>query len=124
MKNRHSRPDRKAIHEAVRAATETDRPFKENLYSSLRFQLDSVMTSAPEASGVYGLFNGLWVYIGETDNIRERILKHLDGDLPCISRYRPSGFAFELVSPAARRLRLEYLIEKYQPFCQCSRRKP
>ncbi len=75
------------------------------------------MTNAPEASEVYGLFNGLWVYIGETDNIRERILKHLAGDLPCISRYRPSGFAFELVSPAERRLQHEYLIEKYQPFC-------
>ena len=70
MKNRYSRPDRKPIHETVRAATDTERPFKENLYSSLRFQLDSVMTNAPEASGVYGLFNALWVYIGETDNIR------------------------------------------------------
>jgi hypothetical protein len=122
MKNRPSRLYRRAIPKAIPARTEADRPFAENLYRHLRFEHDSVVTNAPEASGVYGLFNALWVYIGEADNIREGLLGLLDGDLACLTRYQPSGFAFELVSPAERRLRHEYLIERYQPFCQCSRR--
>ena len=124
MSNRRSGPDRNTIHESIPAETDADQPFADNLYSHLRFQYDSVMTDAPEASGVYGLFNALWVYIGEADNIRERLLGHLHGDLPCLTRYQPSGFAFELVSPAERRGRYEQLVKKYQPFCQCRDENP
>jgi hypothetical protein len=123
MKNRPARSDGDVLHDTATATIDADRPFAENLDNHLRFQHDSVITNAPETSGVYGLFSALWVYIGEADNIRDRLLKHLDGDLPCLRRYWPSGFAFELVSPAARHLRHEYLIDKYQPYCQCSRRK-
>ena len=74
-------------------------PFAENRYSKFLFQLESILRNAPEASGVYGLFSAFWIYIGAAENIQARILKHLEGDDPCIVRYRPSGFAFELACP-------------------------
>ncbi len=71
----------------------------------------------PNASGVYGLFSAFWIYIGEAENLRARILEHLESDDPCIVRYRPSGFAFELSSTKDRRNRREYLMKELQPLC-------
>ena len=92
-------------------------PFAENRYSKLLFQRESILRNAPESSGVYGLFSAFWIYIGAAENIRERILKHLDGDDPCIVRYRPSGFAFELAAPRNRHHRRMYLMKELQPLC-------
>jgi hypothetical protein len=61
----------------------------------------------PESSRVYGLFSDLRVYIGEAENLRDRLLEHLAGDNPGMVHYQPSSFAFELVSPAERRRRHE-----------------
>jgi hypothetical protein len=65
------------------------------------------LLDAAEASGAYGLFSALWIFIGEADDIKERLLELLAGDNPCIQDYQPSGFAFELVSPPERSRRLE-----------------
>jgi hypothetical protein len=96
----------------------TTEPFAENRYRKYRFQRDSIVLQAPESSGVYGLYSALWIYIGECDNIRARLLEHLAGDNPCISLRQPSGFAFELVCPEHRRRRKEELIKKLEPFCK------
>jgi hypothetical protein len=91
--------------------------FAENRYSQFLFQRESIIRNAPESSGVYGLFSAFWIYIGSAENIRERILKHLEGDDPCIVRYRPSGFAFELALPRERYQRRMYLMKELQPLC-------
>src|ERR1700724_4224770 len=85
----------------------TAEPFAENRYHKLRFEHESILFNAPESSGVYGLYGAIWIYIGEADNIRARLLEHLAGDNPFINQYQPSGFAFELVSPPERSRRLE-----------------
>jgi len=95
-------------------------PFAETRYSRYLFQRECILKNAPESSGVYGLFNAFWIYIGEADNLRARILEHLDGDDPCIVRFQPSGFAFELASPNERRRRHEQLIKELQPLCNTS----
>ncbi len=92
-------------------------PFAENRYSKFLFQLESILRNAPEASGVYGLFSAFWIYIGAAENIQARILKHLEGDDPCIVRYRPSGFAFELAAPRDRHHRRMFLMKELQPLC-------
>jgi hypothetical protein len=92
-------------------------PFAENRYSKFLFQLESILRNAPEASGVYGLFSAFWIYIGAAENIQARILKHLEGDDPCIVRYRPSGFAFELAAPRDRHHRRMFLTKELQPLC-------
>jgi hypothetical protein len=101
------------------------KPFADNVDSRYQFQHDSVLMNSPEASGVYGLFNALWIYVGEADNIRTELLRHLEGDNTCISRYQPSGFAFEIASPPERTHRRQQLVGKLQPFCnpECSRHK-
>ena len=95
-------------------------PFAETRYSRYLFQREWILKNAPESSGVYGLFNSFWIYIGEADNLRARILEHLDGDDPCIVRFQPSGFAFELASPIDRRRRHLQLIRELQPLCNTS----
>ena len=95
-------------------------PFAETRYSRYLFQRESILKNAPESSGVYGLFNAFWIYIGEADNLRARLLQHLDGDDPCIVRFQPSGFAFEHAAPKERHRRHEQLIKELQPLCNTS----
>jgi hypothetical protein len=93
-------------------------PFADNLYSYHKFERESVLLNAPEASGVYGLYNVLWIYIGEAENIRQRLLEHLGGDNHCINHYRPSGFAFELAGLEQRIPRRLELVETLEPLCE------
>ena len=92
--------------------------FGGNRYSRYRWSLESINRYAPEAPGIYGLYNALWIYIGQTKNLRAQMLGHLYGDNPCIVHYQPSGFAFELVSPQDHRRRFEELIRQLEPLCR------
>lgn len=95
-------------------------PFAETRYGRYLFQRESIVRNAPKASGVYGLFSAFWIYIGEADDLQARILEHLDGDDPCIVRFQPSGFAFELASPRDRPSRQKQLVKELQPLCDTS----
>ena len=92
--------------------------FGDNCYSGYQWSWESINRYAPEAPGIYGLYNALWIYIGQTNNLRAQILGHLYGDNPCITHYQPSGFAFELVSPRDHRRRSEELIRQLEPLCR------
>ena len=66
--------------------------------------------------GVYGLFRqGLWVYVGKGD-IKQRLLDHLNGDNPLISRAQPTHWVGELVvgDPSFRE---KELILEFLPIC-------
>ena len=77
------------------------------------------MRNAPDAPGIYGLFNVVWIYIGETENIRTELLEHLSQGSPRIDHYGPEGFAFELASdPIYRRRRQLELVRRLQPLAQ------
>ena len=68
--------------------------------------------------GVYGLFKqGTWVYVGKGD-IRQRLLSHLNGDNPCISRLQPTHWVGEVYSnePSATE-REKQLIVELSPIC-------
>jgi hypothetical protein len=97
---------------------QTTVPFAENRYGKYRFERESIVTRAPESSGVYGLYSALWIFIGEAENIKARLLEHLAGDNPCISHHQPSGFAFELVSSKDRSRRRIELINELEPRCK------
>jgi hypothetical protein len=117
MKRLSSNPKPDNHDESAEMVNSGQIPFADNRDSKYRFQRESVLLNAPESSGIYGLFSALWVHIGEADNLRARLLEHLDGDNPCIVHYKPSSFAFELVSPIGRRRRHEELTRKLQPMC-------
>ena len=86
------------------------------------FSPPSIMEHAPARSGVYGISNASeWIYIGETDNIREALSRHLRESDATIFRRQPTGFVFEVCDPASRPTRLERLILEYSPVCNRDR---
>ncbi len=80
------------------------------------FTASSVRTYAPPASGVYGISNATeWIYIGETENIREALLGHVlefDASRPGT---RPAGFVFEVCDRSQRPGRQQRLVLEYRP---------
>jgi hypothetical protein len=92
--------------------------FGDNCYSGYQWSWKSINRYAPEAPGIYGLYNALWIYIGQTKNLRAQMLGHFYGDNPCIVHYQPSGFAFELVSPQDHCRGFEELIRQLEPLCR------
>ncbi len=82
------------------------------------FNVLSVNTNAPLQSGVYGLFKAQqWIYIGESQDIRARLLQHLNGDNSCINREAPTEFSYELVPAGQRGARQNFLIRELDPVC-------
>jgi hypothetical protein len=61
----------------------------------------------PNQMGVYGIFrDGVWIYIGRGD-LRDRLLAHLNGDIPCIWFNAPTHFIAEVAAnPVAREIEL------------------
>jgi predicted GIY-YIG superfamily endonuclease len=83
-----------------------------------RFTKEAVERNAPERSGIYGLYRSkTWVYIGESDDIRRRLLEHLDEQGTCIKRYADLWFSYELYPAAGRAARQNALIRELKPVC-------
>jgi hypothetical protein len=88
-------------------------PFKHEMRPYTR---ESITRLNPNQNGVYGIFrNTLAVYIGSGD-LRERLLAHLNGDNPCISRNNPNQWTGEVFSGDPTRREGE-LIREYDPIC-------
>jgi hypothetical protein len=86
--------------------------------SARSFTPASVQNNAPEASGVYGLSNAIeWVLIGETSNIRARLMEHLTETDTAIANRQPTGFAFEICPPSERFRRQGALVRQLKPVC-------
>jgi|SRR2546426_1495432 len=82
------------------------------------FNQESIRSIAPADSGVYGLYDVMdWVYIGESADIREALLRHSKGIDPCVRSMTPTGFTFELCPADLRADRADELISELQPLC-------
>ena len=81
------------------------------------FTREGILLSAPNASGVYALYNAGWVYFGESNDIQRRLLEHLDEAGSAILRNAPTGFCFELVGAQQRVARQNALIALYPTPC-------
>ena len=78
----------------------------------------SIMMYAPSAPGVYGISNSReWIFVGEADDIRAALLKHLEDPNTPYMRRLPTGFVFEICEPASRAVRLDRLVLEYEPIC-------
>ncbi len=115
----HANPDplRGTHAEASQPLTKPRTPFSDRGCRVYKWNRESITLHAPSRSGVYGLFNALWIYIGEADDIRARLLEHVAGDNPCITHYQPSGFAFELVDENERTRRRDEVAMQLEPLC-------
>ena len=82
----------------------------------------SVDANAPADSGVYAIairdrvVTKEWIYIGESQDIREDLRQHLGGGNPCISQApRANSFSFERRDALMRGPRQEALIAEFGP---------
>lgn len=77
------------------------------------FNMMGLSVVPPHAVGVYGLRNSRGiVYIGKGE-LRSRLLSHLRGDNPEITKHRPTEFTFEFNPDPDDRER--WLISYYMP---------
>jgi cell division septation protein DedD len=84
-----------------------------------RFSPEVIRACVPTSSGVYGLFNFSYqLLIGESDNLRDALLRHLGEGERTPRRYRPSRFTFQLCPAAERKRKAAALIEEFQPVRQ------
>ena len=82
------------------------------------FTAGSILTNAPSQSGVYGIYNSRkWIYIGESGDIRARLLQHLKGDNKCISQWNPTHFSYELWPEHQRVARQKTVMVELKPAC-------
>ena len=78
----------------------------------------AIRTYAPALSGVYGISSALeWIYIGEADDIRDALLRHLQDPASSLMKRHPTGFVFEVCEQAARLARRDRLVQEYGPCC-------
>ncbi len=71
-------------------------------------------------TGVYGLIQvqedaWAWIYIGRAEDIRERLLEHLNEDDPCLGTYPPTHFVAAITQDHVN-LEKELTVE-YDPEC-------
>ena len=88
-------------------------PFSTNIRP---YTKEDILSLKPNQNGVYGIFsNTRAIYIGSGD-IKERMLAHINGDNPCITRNIPNQWTAALVSgdPTARE---GELVREYNPIC-------
>jgi hypothetical protein len=83
------------------------------------FTRESILAYAPPTSGVYGLFNfDCQVFIGESANIQEALLRH-ERETDFQSRHlQPTGFTFEPCSVELRKAKVDELIARFRPVLQ------
>jgi hypothetical protein len=83
------------------------------------FTRESILAYAPQTSGVYGLFNfDCQVFIGESANIQEALLRH-ERETDFQSRHlQPTGFTFEPCSVELRKAKVDELIARFRPVLQ------
>jgi uncharacterized protein YkwD len=83
---------------------------------TLAFQ--AVRDKAPSASGVYTIYTPQrWVYIGESADIRQSLLQHLNEPTACMARCGPLSFSFEIAGQAERVSRRQALVAELVPAC-------
>lgn len=72
----------------------------------------SVTLNAPNASGVYAIYNqNRYVYFGESNDIQRRLLEHLNDRQHAMHVHGAVSFAFDLVATeAGRKARQNQLI--------------
>jgi hypothetical protein len=79
------------------------------------FNREAIESFNAGQTGVYAIYNARkWIYIGRGD-IRQRLLDHLDGDIPSIDTYTPTHFRAEVTGDSIKRE--QQLLREYMPAC-------
>ena len=82
----------------------------------------AVRHQAPGASGVYTVSGShRWVYVGETDDIRQSLFGHLNDASAPMDRFGPLSFSFQTVPASDRVSRQKALVAELKPVLQPTR---
>ena len=83
------------------------------------FAAPSILANAPNASGVYALYNASrYVDFGESNDVQRRLSEHVQDQADCVNLYGATFFAFELhPTEAARVFRQNQLMTLYPTPC-------
>jgi hypothetical protein len=82
------------------------------------FTYEGVREKAPNASGVYTIYTSQrWVYVGESDDIKQSLFQHLNEPTACMDRFGPLSFSCELVPATERAAHQQTLIAELKPAC-------
>ena|SRR5579871_3480106 len=82
------------------------------------FTHGAILNYAPATTGIYGISNAReWIYIGETDDIRQTLLEHLGDQNTSLMKHHPTGFVFEICGTGGRVARQNRLRTEYGPAC-------
>jgi len=82
------------------------------------FTAGVIAANAPRSAGVYGLFSGTeCIYVGEAEDICQRLMDHLRETDSGVMKRSPTGFTFELCPPGQRKNLQAVLIWRHRPVC-------
>src|SRR6185295_13313306 len=83
------------------------------------FDKESILAHVPQDSGVYAVDHfGIELFIGESANIREALLRHYYRHDFQTDQGRPTGFTFEVCAAEIRAKKAKSLIARFQPVHQ------
>ena len=79
----------------------------------------AVLERAPGTSGVYAVFTSRrWVYVGESNDIRQSLFRHLNDAPAPMHRFGPLSFSVEIAPVGERVSRQRALLAELRPACQ------
>jgi hypothetical protein len=82
------------------------------------FGYRAVEDKAPNGSGVYTIYTSRrWLYVGESDDIKQSLFAHLNAPSGCLARRGPLSFSFEAIGPEYRVDRQQALVTALAPAC-------
>jgi excinuclease UvrABC nuclease subunit len=86
----------------------------------LPYTSDGIKRLHAGQKGCYGLTQRgaageAWIYVGKADDIRARLLQHLNGDNPCITAYLPTHVVAMVTAENVEQEKA--LILEYDPHC-------
>ena len=71
---------------------------------------------APNASGLFRIYSPeRWVYLGESDDIRQSLFQLLNDSPAWLDRFGPLSFSFERVPPAERSAYQQAAVQALHP---------
>jgi hypothetical protein len=82
-----------------------------NRTNAIAFTASNIRAAVPNSPGVYGIFHGgAWIYVGESEHLRGRLLEHLADAAHEMHSHSPTHFVYEVTperGPRARQLTRE-----------------
>jgi excinuclease UvrABC nuclease subunit len=78
----------------------------------------AVQDHVPNSSGVYTIYTARqWIYVGQSDDIRQGLFRHLNEPSACMEGRKALSFSFETLPAAERASRYDVLVRELRPAC-------